>query len=63
MKNMGVNKACDTDSADYDASGEQQLVEQWSSSKAQINGSLCQITAIFGMSIAGIIVNHIVEQR
>ena len=60
MKNMGVNKAFDTD---YDASGEQQLVEQWSSSKAQINGSLCQITAIFGMSIAGIIVNHIVEQR
>lgn len=47
-----------TDSAVYDAPGDQRLVEhEWCTSKAQINGSLCHITAIFGMSIAGIVVN------
>lgn len=29
--------------------------------KAQINGSLCHITAIFGMSISGMILNHIID--
>lgn len=29
--------------------------------KAQINGSLCHITAIFGMTIAGVIIKDIVE--
>lgn len=80
MKNMGINKACDTegclcpkaklqsgergtDTAVYDAPGDQRLVEhEWCSVKAQINGSLCHITAIFGMSIAGMIINQIVDQ-
>ena len=80
MKNMGINKACDTegclcskakllsgergtDTAVYDAPGDQGLVEhEWCSVKAQINGSLCHITAIFGMSIAGMIINQIVDQ-
>ena len=52
-----------TDTAIYDAPGDQRLVEhEWCSLKAQINGSLCHITAIFGMSIAGMIINHIVDQ-
>lgn len=29
-------------------------------SKAQINGSLCHVTAIFGMSIAGMVINKII---
>lgn len=50
-----------TDTALYDAPGDQRLVEhEWCSSKAQINGSLCHITAIFGMSIAGIVINSII---
>lgn len=53
-----------TDTAVYDAPGDQRLVEhEWCSVKAQINGSLCHITAMFGMGIAGIILNHIVDFR
>jgi len=49
-----------TETAVYDAPGDQRLVEhEWCSSKAQINGSLCQITAIFGMAIAGMVVNSL----
>ena len=35
----------------------------WSERKAQINGSLCHITAIFGMAIAGIIIEHIINKN
>jgi len=49
-----------TDTAVYDAPGDQRLVEhEWCTTKAQINGSLCHITAIFGMSIAGIVINKL----
>lgn len=51
-----------TDTAVYDAPGDQNLVEhEWCTSKAQINGSLCHITAIFGMAITGIVLNEIVK--
>lgn len=42
--------------------GDQSLVEnEWCSSKAQINGSLCHVTATFGNAIAGMIINHIID--
>ena len=42
--------------------GDQRLVEhEWCSTKAQINGSLCHITATFGMAIAGMVINHIID--
>ena len=51
-----------TETAVYDAPGDQQLVEhEWCSSKAQINGSLCHITASFGMAIAGIVIGKIIN--
>lgn len=51
-----------TNTAVYDAPGDQALVEhEWCSTKAQINGSLCHITAIFGMSIAGLAPQRSVE--
>ena len=51
-----------TDTAVYDAPGDQRLVEhEWCSTKAQINGSLCHITATFGMAIAGMVINHIID--
>lgn len=34
----------------------------WSSSKAQTNGSICHITAIFGMSIAGMVLNTLIQK-
>lgn len=53
-----------TGSAVYDAPGDQSLVEhEWCSSKAQINGSLCHITSIFGMSIAGMVINKIIGKE
>ena len=51
-----------TETAVYDAPGDQQLVEhEWCSTKAQINGSLCHITASFGMAIAGIVIGKIIN--
>ena len=34
-----------------------------SATKAQINGSLCHITATFGMAIAGMVINHIIDKN
>ncbi len=34
---------------------------RWDSSKAQINGSLMHITAIFGLTLAGLAISHIVS--
>ena len=34
---------------------------EYSPTKAQINGSLCHITATFGMAIAGMVINHIID--
>lgn len=51
-----------TETAVYDAPGNQQLVEhEWCSTKAQINGSLCHITASFGMAIVGIVIGKIIN--
>lgn len=36
---------------------------EYSSTKAQINGSLCHITATFGMAIAGMVINHIIDKN
>ncbi len=43
----------------YDAPGDQQLANhEWCTSKAQINGSLAHITCIFGMTLAGLVLQH-----
>lgn len=48
-----------TADAIYDAPGDQRLVNhEWCTSKAQINGSLNHITAIFGMMLAGCVIQH-----
>lgn len=47
---------------DSGVSEDKRLAEHdWNSSKAQINGSLCFITATFGMAISGVIINHIID--
>lgn len=61
MQNMGERG---TDTTVYDAPGDQRQVEhEWCSFKAQINGSLCHVTATFGMAIASLIINHIVDGK
>ena len=53
-----------TDSAVYDAPGDQRLVEhEWCTSKAQINGSLSHITGIFGMSLAGLVIQSLCSKQ
>ena len=50
-----------SDTALYDAPGDQRLVEhEWCTSKAQINGSLSHITGIFGFSLAGLVIQDII---
>ncbi|MGM9813191.1 MAG: ThiF family adenylyltransferase [Muribaculaceae bacterium] len=45
--------------AKYDAPGDPRLVNhEWCTSKAQINGSLNHITGIFGMMLAGSVIQH-----
>ncbi len=36
--------------------------ESWSKFKAQANGTFAHITAIFGFTLAGLVVNHLVEK-
>lgn len=38
------------------------ITEETCDYKAQINGSLCHITATFGMAIAGSVINHIIDK-
>ncbi len=77
MKNMGEDNTCGTDfcqcakaklqnnepamEAAEDNDALQSEKHDWNASKAQINGSLCHITSIFGMSIAGIVVNTLIN--
>lgn len=59
MKNLGVHEPCGTDVCIC----AQRTDHDWNASKAQINGSLCHITASFGMAIAGIVINDITAQE
>lgn len=78
MENMGISQSCGTDccichnnnkeqnpNSSINANSEEQRLAEhdWNSTKAQINGSLCHITATFGMAIAGIIINHIIDNN
>ena len=63
QKNMGVGLTGEPEANDIPANMQLAHPEnEISSRKAQINGSLCHVTAVFGMSIAGIIINHIVDK-
>ena len=61
LENKGHNASCGTEKCmcpkAKNGPGDAALLNhEWCSSKAQINGSLMHITAIFGMTIAGLIV-------
>lgn len=68
LENKGHNASCDTEKCmcpkAKNGPGDAALLNhEWCSSKAQINGSLMHITAIFGMTIAGLVVKDAVGQR
>ena len=47
---------------DADSYNKQEIVSDQISKKAQINGSLAHITAIFGMTLAGLVIQDIYRQ-
>lgn len=64
LKNQGVNSSCGTSAflcpKAKESPGDPNLVNhEWCSSKAQINGTVAHITAIFGFTIAGLILQDI----
>lgn len=64
IDNKGVESSCGTDRCicpkTTSASGDPDLANhEWCSSKARINGSLMHITSIFGLTLAGLIINDI----
>ncbi len=67
LPNKGTETSCGTDKCvcpkGGDAPGDPKLANhEWCSSKAQINGTVAHITAIFGLMIAGEIVRETTQQ-
>ncbi len=64
LSNLGHNSTCGTEKCMCPKAkvgpGDPSLVNhEWCSSKAQINGTMAHVTAIFGFTIAGLVMNHI----
>lgn len=68
IKNAGVNATCGTASClcpkAKDGPGDAALLNhEWCSSKAQINGTMAHTTAIFGFTLAGLVVQDIWKKQ
>jgi len=68
IPNRGSNASCGTASClcpkAENGSGEKELVNhEWCSTKAQINGTLAHITALFGFTMAGLVMQDIDKKR
>lgn len=68
LENKGRNTTCGTEHCmcpkAQDGPGNAALLNhEWCSSKAQINGSLMHITAIFGLTIAGLVLQDIANRQ
>lgn len=66
LPNLGKNESCGTEKClcpkSKNGPGDPDLVNhEWCSSKAQINGTMAHITAIFGFTIAGLVLKKINE--
>ena len=64
LTNMGDNQSCGTESCmcpkNQDVTGDPELADhEWCSLKASINGSLAHITAIFGFTLAGLVLKDL----
>lgn len=67
LENKGRNSTCGTDScmcpkAIQGPGDESLLNHEWCSSKAQINGTLMHITSMFGLILAGLIIEDIAKK-
>ena len=67
LQNLGHNATCGTEQcmchkAQNGPGNPSLLNHEWCSSKAQINGTLAHITAIFGFMLAGLVVEDAIKQ-
>lgn len=67
LDNRGANESCGTEAClcprSKNGPGDPDLVNhEWCSMKAQINGTLAHITAIFGFTIAGLVMKDICKE-
>ena len=66
LKNMGQNSTCGTEQcmcpkAKMGPGDPSLLNHEWCSSKAQINGTMAHVTAIFGFTLAGLVFQDIMK--
>ena len=66
LQNKGHNATCGTEKcmcpkAQFGPGNPELLNHEWCSSKAQINGTMAHITAIFGFMLAGLVIKDIVS--
>lgn len=67
LENKGANSSCGTDKClcphNENGPGNKDLVNhEWCSMKAQINGTLAHTTAIFGFTLAGLVMQDICKE-
>lgn len=67
LKNMGENKSCGTHQclcpkAENGPGRADLLNHEWCSSKAQINGTIAHTTAIFGFTLAGLLIQDAISK-
>lgn len=63
MENKGENLTCGTSQCICTKAKLQGEEHDWNASKAQINGTMSHITAIFGFTIAGLVLEDILNAR
>ncbi len=68
LENKGAGAGCGTDAClcpkNKDVEGDPNLANhEWCSSKAVINGTTAHITAIFGLTIAGLVIKDFIQQN
>lgn len=68
LRNAGANTSCGTShclcpKATTGPGDPALLSHEWCSAKAQINGSLAHITAIFGMTLGGLVLNDVYRRH
>ena len=49
--------------SNYNLPAADEALGMWDARKAQINGSLVHITAIFGMTLAGMVVQEVADEK
>ncbi len=68
LENRGSGTSCGTDKClcpkTKDAPGDAELADhEWCSMKAVINGTVAHITAIYGFTLAGLVIQHIYNEE